>query len=87
MAWVIILLLIVVFLLLFLGYVWQAIDVEEFPSEELPTWFVQRVRKPLMILMQRHSLEFPLDFEHSSFRESRGRKSIKGEPPSGPQTS
>lgn len=27
------------------GYIWQALDEEEFPDHELPTWFVKHVRE------------------------------------------
>lgn len=27
------------------GYLWQALDEEEFPDDELPNWFVKHVRE------------------------------------------
>jgi hypothetical protein len=46
------------FVFLLCGFVWQALDMEEFPSEDLSAWFVQRVRKPLVALLQRCGVSF-----------------------------
>ncbi len=54
-----------------LGFFWQAIDIEEFPSEKLPAWFVQRIRKPIVAFMKREGEVFPLDFGDSSSTASR----------------
>ena len=32
------------------GFLWQAVDVDEFPDDQLPQWFVSTVRKPLLKL-------------------------------------
>jgi hypothetical protein len=49
--------LIAVILFIVNGYIWQALDVKEFPSEQLPAWFVKRVRKPLLSIVRKNGME------------------------------
>jgi len=57
------------------GYVWQALDVKEFPSEGLPAWFVMRVRKPLLAIVRSTGMGYLIDVDVPSKRAPKGPKS------------